>query len=481
MTLANSFDAANSRIILSATAQPAIPNLGILLERQTPTTNWTGVRGGYPAGPIGGTFTVDDYEFTPNVLNSYRIRTDFVYDAFGRTSVASWGNADSGQAWTYTAGGGAAANWAVNGGTGKYTMADAVNIQPFMRLAGMTQIVDFDLYSDVILSQLPTGGSITQTFAARIGGGAAVFFNLIYTTASLITVQIVGNNGSTSLGSVSVGAPTPGTVIHVRFHGVGLNLYAKVWTGDAILDEPSVWTLTAVDIVPPVKGFAGVQAVRATGNTNASPVMAWDNFHIGDLATTNTNYAFLGTTSVTPVQNTVWLKFPLRPFLNRQITLCNWEDENRPARGNVFDVLGRSNPVAVTEVRGSRRFPALIKAVDSNEIDLINLSLSFGETIFLQTPDPSVICLLNLRVYPEQGYFYVEDTTSSRPLDGVATWTLTLPLIEVSAPDPSVGGANSTWGGIIAAYATWADVISAFATWADVLNFISNPLDEIVG
>lgn len=482
MTLTNSFDAANSRVILSATAQPQIPNLSILLERQTPTTNWLGVRGGYPATPIGGTFTVDDYEFTPNVLNSYRIRTDFVYDTFTRVLANSWGNADSGQTWTYTASGGSTINnWDIPSGQGVYTMADTVaTSQPGMRLNGMTQIADFDIYADVSLSQLPTGGNVAQIFRARSGGTSLTFLQMFYTTVGTMSLVILGNNGVTSLATAAMGFAA-GTVYHVRFQGIGLSLRAKVWTGDPILDEPTTWTLAGTDTVPSVKGIVGVEAIRLTGNTNVNNLMTWDNFHIADLATTNTNYGSLGTTSVTPSQNTVWLKFPLRPFLNRQITLCNWEDEDRPARGAVFDVLGRSAPVAVTEVRGSRRFPALVKAVDSNEIDLLNLSLSFGETIFLQTPDASVICLLNRRSYPQQGYFYVEDTTSSRPLDGVATWMLTLPLIEVSAPDVSAGGANSTWGGIIAAYATWQDVINAFATWADVLNFISNPLDEIVG
>lgn len=481
MALGISFDAVNSREIITGSGLVDLPGLYQLLERQTPSTNWTGVRGAYPAPIIGGSFVVDDYEFEPNVLNSYRLRTDFINDAFARTQVASWGNANaSGQAWTYVASGGsAAANWAVNGGTGKYTMADAVSLQPAMRM-NSTSVLDFDFYADMSMSQTPTGAGLAGYLRGRGGGGSAVYLGMVYNTTGLTNVQLVGNNGTTVLTGVNIGSVI-GSVQHVRFQAKGLVIRAKVWTGDPVLDEPSTWLLTASDIIPPVTGNIGVEAQRFAGNTNASPVLAWDNLHVADLATTNTQYFIAGTASDTPVQSAVWLKFPLRPFLNRAITLCNWGDETRPARGQVFDVLGRRLPVAITEVRGSRRFPIMIKAVDSDEADELALSLSFGETIFLQTPDPTVVCLLNMRVYPEHGYFYVEDATSGRPLDGVATWLLTLPLIEVSAPDPSVGGANSTWGGIIAQYATWQDVINAFATWADVLNFISNPLDEIVG
>lgn len=481
MTLTATFDAPNSRVLLHGSALPILPGLDIMFERQE-TAGWEGVRGAFPAAVIASTFDVDDYEFAPNILNSYRIRTDFVYDTFTRVLANTWGNADSGQTWTYTASAGSTINnWDIPSGKGVYTMADAVNAQPRMGLTTVS-VLNFDIYSDISISQTPTGAQLVQVFSGRRGGTSQCILNLLYTTAGNLDAALFGNNGATQLASVS--SALGGVVnvpIHVRFQANGLTLRAKLWTGDPILDEPSTWTITAQDIVPSVTGSVSVEGVRITGNTNVNPLMTWDNLHVADLATTSIQYAFLGTASVTPVQLTPWLKFPLRPFLNLPITLCNWGDEERPARGQIFDVLGRRLPIAVTEVRGSRHFPIIIKAVDSDAEDLLALSLSFGDTIFLQTPGPTLVCGLNRRSYPEQGYFYVDDMTSGRPIDGVATWVVTLPLIEVAPPDPSVGGANSTWQGIINAFATWQDVINFFPTWTDVLNYISNPIDEIVG
>lgn len=481
MSLTATFDAPNSRVLLHGAALPILPGMNIMFERSDPASGWEGVRGAFPAAVIAATFDVDDYEFTPNVLNSYRIRTDFINDTFTRAVSPGWGNANaSGQLWTHNAVG-TAANWTVAGNQGRYTMADGTTVVGGQNLL-TTSVLNFDYYADVSLSQTPTGGTITGQINGRGGGTSSTALNYDWVPSGALNISLIGNNGATILATLNTVIGSAINVpIHIRFQANGLTLRAKAWVGDPILDEPAIWTITAQDIVPPVTGTIGVKGVRNAANTNVNPIMAWDNLHVADLATTSTQYFMLGTATVTPAQTTAWLKFPLRPFLNRPITLCNWGDEERPARGQIFEVLGRRLPVAVTEVRGSRRFPVIIKAVDSDEEDLLALSMSFGDVIFLQTPGPSLICGLNMRVYPEQGYFYANDMNSSRPIDGVTTWVLTLGLQEVAPPDYSVGGANSTWQGIINAFATWQDVINAFATWTDVLNFISDPLDEIVG
>jgi hypothetical protein len=61
------------------------------------------------------------------------------------------------------------------------------------------------------------------------------------------------------------------------------------------------------------------------------------------------------TTTITPSQSGVWFKSITRPFLNRAVTVVDHTDIERPARMGVFNVIGRSFPIAVTGVRGSRR------------------------------------------------------------------------------------------------------------------------------
>jgi hypothetical protein len=62
-----------------------LPNVRYRLQRSTDGgTTWVDVRGGSGMGTLGVT-VVDDYEYTPNVENQYRIIEPLFYDSFNRT------------------------------------------------------------------------------------------------------------------------------------------------------------------------------------------------------------------------------------------------------------------------------------------------------------------------------------------------------------------------------------------------------------
>lgn len=178
--------------------------------------------------------------------------------------------------------------------------------------------------------------------------------------------------------------------------------------------------------------------------------------------------------STTPVLTGVWLKSVPRPFLNRQVTVTGFSDVTRPGRGGVLEVLGRRDPVALTEVRGSRRFDLTIRAADAAEVAALETFFSFGDVVHLHVPATSLV--------PRSGHFFVGDVTSRRPPrhDAVARY-FDLPLTEVEAPDASVVGYTATNAGILAAFATCADVLDEFATCAELLEYVSAPADEVVG
>lgn len=177
-----------------------------------------------------------------------------------------------------------------------------------------------------------------------------------------------------------------------------------------------------------------------------------------------------------PVLDGVWLKSIARPFLNRIVTVHDYSDVARPARGGVFEVIGRRDRVAVTEVRGSREFELTLKAATLAEVDEIETFLSFGDVVLLQPPAGSPV--------PGPMYAWVGDLTRSK--GGRHTTELrflTLPLTEVAAPDPAVVGYTVTWAGVVAAWASWDDVLDDpdVPTWADLSQYVSDPEDEIVG
>lgn len=178
---------------------------------------------------------------------------------------------------------------------------------------------------------------------------------------------------------------------------------------------------------------------------------------------------FTGTVTVNLTD--VWIKVVARPYLNRAVTVTEVGEITRPARLGTFDVKGRSFPVSVSDLRGSRRFSLQVMtttAVQSRDFDLL---LASGEPIFLQVPPgfPAPSC-----------YASVGDTTETEPARGNLTKFFALPLTEIAAPGPDVVGALGTWQTVLSGYATWTDLIAAKATWADVLELVGDPSEVIV-
>lgn len=182
------------------------------------------------------------------------------------------------------------------------------------------------------------------------------------------------------------------------------------------------------------------------------------------------------TDTITVVLGAVWLKSPARPFLNRTVTVLDFGDITDPARGGVLEVLGRRLPVAVTEVRGSRRYELTLGTVDPEEARAVELFLSFGDVVFVHVP-------ASCTNVPRSMYASVGDVGISRRSVYGPRRYFTLPLTEVAAPDAGIVGFTITWAGVVAAWATWGDLIAdpAVPTWLDLQSYVSSPDDEIVG
>lgn len=179
--------------------------------------------------------------------------------------------------------------------------------------------------------------------------------------------------------------------------------------------------------------------------------------------------------AITVVLDEVWLKSPARPFLNRVVHVMGFGDISKPDRGSVHDIIGRSLPVALTDVRGSRQLDLQLLAPDREQAETLDLILASGDVLLVHVPDG---------VNMPGGYYYVRPTKEHRwPTaysDGSEPRTFTLPLTAVAAPPASIHGALMTWRGLANRYATWADVIEANAQWRDLLELIGDPGDVIV-
>jgi hypothetical protein len=157
----------------------------------------------------------------------------------------------------------------------------------------------------------------------------------------------------------------------------------------------------------------------------------------------------------------VWLKFIVQPALNQQVQLIDWGEIARPTRVTLYDVVGRTDPVAVTDVHGSRRITVTLRTSTNDEAERLDDALSQGRPLFLHVPAnvalPSV-------------YAVAGDYAASRPSKTTQVRFWQVALIEVSPPPPSAVAPPTTWQNILDSYGTWQEVIDAFPTWQDVVS-----------
>jgi hypothetical protein len=177
------------------------------------------------------------------------------------------------------------------------------------------------------------------------------------------------------------------------------------------------------------------------------------------------------TTTITPAQDGVVLKSITRPFLNMPVFVQELSDITRPARVGVFEIKGRSFPVAVSDVRGSRRWNMTLRTETLSEADELELVFASGDPLYIQVDGEHDI---------PGGYVVVGDVTRRRWGTTSERRWFDLPCTEVAEPGPGVVGATVTCAGLVAEFATCADVLTEFATCADVLEHVSNPNVVIV-
>jgi hypothetical protein len=213
-----------------------------------------------------------------------------------------------------------------------------------------------------------------------------------------------------------------------------------------------------------------VRGGTAVALTAASPPLADYEFTDGVI-----NYyrvtptASTYTDSITPdLAGQVWVKSLRFAFLNRAITVGNvFDGITRASRSGVFDVLNRSYPVAVSQVRGARQWTLQIICDGGDEADAVNAITAADDLIFLQPPAGSDI---------PGGYFLAGDTAESW-VPGSRQPLLSWPLTEVAAPGPDVVPVSVTWQAVMDAYGSWSDLIADKATWTDVLELVGAPAD----
>lgn len=446
-------------------------------------------------------------------------------DTFSRTVVSGWGTSSDGHTYTLAP---TNSEYSVTGGVGRVSMG-SVNV--FYDASIDRGIADADVTATWSSSKLAVGAPLVIELATR----RSDIMNLYAFRVNALTNQSITLDLRKRVANVQTVIASDATVVitHVantqykmRFQVIGTQLRCKFWL--AASSEPTTWNITATDGALTTGTQVALRSVLSTSTSNAPNVISWDNFleptpasAIVDRTTDGINYTTVrgaSTVGITTgcalerivddyefpidelityrvrsmtsdgitVRSTtcqiqvtlddVWFKSIGRPFLNQQIfCVMNPSPITRTARNGIFPIVGRSFPVAVTDLRMSRQVSLQVVTQTLQQRQDLDLLLASGDPIFVQTPIGHPLPTM---------YAVVGDTAEERPVRNRncdQDWRLwTLPLVEVAAPGPDVVGSTSTWQTVVNTYATWSDVVANNATWADLLELIGDPSEVIV-
>lgn len=441
------------------------------VERSTDGITWVPVRGGASVPVSAGAGNLDDYEFVAGVLNTYRVSAidSAVPQWIGSGGPVSGNNvslnpASSGS----TLIGDLVLLWATirNSGTGTVDTP-----------SGWTLIVDHG-NARLFGRYATANGSVAQ--AVTFTGGAAG----ADTTAQMTSFRNtnIAPAGSPSLltnssaqninwpaGTPSV-APSFGVAIGWKQSSWTSAPTTGAWTNElgqvssaAGSGAGHVWWVQArTDLTQKAAGFWTVTG--GTAQISKSAVLFFGTRPFTDQQTATV------TPSLTPylLPDQAWLKNPSRPGLNAKVTVTEISEATQASNTGLFRVLGRTPPVAITDVMSSDTFTVEILVTGNAEaLDMKN-RLATGEPLFLQarTKTDDIPTL----------YFVCGDVIRTRLAKGSTAVTFTIPVIEVAAPGSTVVGATYVWSDVVTNYATWTTVLAdpANTSWSNLQDKVSN-------
>lgn len=177
-----------------------------------------------------------------------------------------------------------------------------------------------------------------------------------------------------------------------------------------------------------------------------------------------TDTGISGAVTITTDGYTWWLKHVSTATLNTKARIMlPWTDVVRPSKTlSNNNVVGRRNPVIVSDVPGGRQGTLAVSAANLSEITALLNILGTGDVLLLQAPASAN--------FPDL-YFWHGDVSEHWAEDQGATFRVyTFPFTEQDSPsDALVATGQNSWL-LVTQFGTWQNVLDKRATWLDVLN-----------
>lgn len=162
-----------------------------------------------------------------------------------------------------------------------------------------------------------------------------------------------------------------------------------------------------------------------------------------------------------------WLMNPGRPGQNVRIEITEFSEITQAGRTGIFEIVGRSSPVTISDVMASGSFEFTIDAATKAEAKEIVGRLALGDPMFLLVPDPNA----------DLDTFYFTATSVKRAVDTPGgSWSIKVTAREVSQPAPAVYGSTYIWNDVATDYTSWTAVLAdpQNASWSNLVDRISD-------
>jgi hypothetical protein len=233
-----------------------------------------------PDNPMSPYYGLIDQNTPLRVLN--RPNDNQLSDSFNRTEASSWGNADSGGAWTNT--GGAASDYSVAAASGGRHLHTAAATRHHSQLG--LSILRSDQTVKVRVNALSTGAAQSAGLLLRyVSSAASARAELQFATSGAITVRLVERAAAldTVVASEDTGLThSTSTWVWIRVQTFLQAVRVKAWQDGT--DEPTTWQLDGTDdaTLAANTGTLGLTSIRETGNTNANASIDFDSYSMVD-------------------------------------------------------------------------------------------------------------------------------------------------------------------------------------------------------
>lgn len=413
--------------------------------------------------------------FVDSTGKTWTMRGDSEIVEYGPLPGTTWGTADTGQSYTSFSLS-ADADLHVNNGVGvikdvtpagdtatQTAPTDPAAVDAEVTWSAIQNDNNLDVLVNYVVGIRATDQNNTyesQLVFRPVASGGDVQVNIRMRVAGVIT----------SLSPLlTVGMWDPGVPWLVRFRVEGNELSVKAWESGT--DEPNDWTQSIID-----NTFTTGSALFVFGRKASGTAYEQD---FGPIEVRAIPELVAASDCVTPSQEDVWLKSVTYPLFNRTLECVDWDALSRTSRAGFFDIKGRHEILAITDVGSSASFNITLVTRSRAENRALVALLTFGGVLYLQPPgDTEEDCVDDFSGIPG-GFVVPSGSVQNHSMRGQPLWQWEIQFTRVAASDmDGIVPTTITWEQLwelIGDMGTWEDVWALWSTWQELWSTQGNP------